>query len=51
MTQVAEHLLDEIIGDTSEVDTNLLERALAFLGISNDDLDELRQRVASAVEN
>lgn len=51
VTQVAEHLLDEIIGDTSEVDTNLLERALAFLGISNDDLDELRQRVASAVEN
>ena len=51
VTQVAEHLLDEIIGDTSEVDTNLLERALAFLGISNDDLDELRQRFASAVEN
>lgn len=51
VTQVAEHLLDEIIGDTSEVDTHLLERALAFLGISNDDLDELRQRVASAVEN
>lgn len=50
VTQVAEYLLDEIMGDNSEVDTNLLERAVAFLGISNDDLDELRHRVASTVE-
>ena len=51
VTQVAEYLLGEIIDGDIEVGAYLFERALDFLGISGDDLDELRQRIASAVEN
>jgi HD-like signal output (HDOD) protein len=51
VAQVAEHLLNEILDEDSESGNDLFERALAFLGISGDDLDELRQRVAAAIES
>lgn len=51
VTQVAEHLLGEVLDDDIEVGDYLFERALDFLGISGDDLDELRSRVASAIED
>lgn len=51
VTQVAEHLLGELLDGDIEVGNELFERAIDFLGISSDDLDELRQRVASTVEN
>lgn len=51
VTQVAEHLLGEVLNDDIEVGDYLFERALDFLGISGDDLDELRSRVASAIED
>jgi HD-like signal output (HDOD) protein len=51
VTQVAEHLLGEILDGDIEVGAYLFERALDFLGISGDDLDELRQRVGGAVES
>lgn len=51
VTQVAEHVLGEQLGDDIEVGDYLFERALDFLGISTDDLDELRSRIAAAVEN
>lgn len=50
VTQVSEHLVGELLDGDIEVGTYLFERALDFLGISGDDLDELRQRLASAVE-
>ena len=34
-----------------EVGPELFQRAVDFLGISGDDLDELRQQLARAVEN
>jgi HD-like signal output (HDOD) protein len=51
VTQVAEHLLGEQFGDEIEVGEYLFERALDFLGISSDDLDELRSRIAAVIEN
>lgn len=51
VTHVAEHLLSEILDEDNEVGKDLFARALAFLGLSGDDLDELRQRVADAVES
>lgn len=51
VTQVAEHLLGEMIDGNIEVSPELFRRALDFLGISGDDLDELRQRLASAIEH
>lgn len=51
VTQVAEHLLGEHFGDEIEVGDYLFERALDFLGISSDDLDELRSRIAAVIEN
>jgi HD-like signal output (HDOD) protein len=51
VTQVAEYLLGEIFDGDIEVGNHLFERALDFLGISNHDLDDLRQRVAAAVES
>lgn len=51
VTQVAEHLLSEILDEDIEVGNELFERALDFLGISGDDLDDLRQRVAAAIES
>lgn len=51
VTQVAEHLLSEILDEDIEVGNALFERALDFLGISGDDLDELRQRVTAAIES
>lgn len=51
VTQVAEHLLSEALDDDIEVGNYLFERALAFLGISHDDLDQLRTRVAAVIED
>lgn len=52
VTQVAEHLLTEHLGETDiEVGSHLFEKACDFLGISVDDLDELRARIASAAED
>lgn len=51
VTQVAEHLLGEVLEDDIEVGSYLFERALDFLGISSDDLDDLRSRVALAIED
>lgn len=51
VTQVAEHLLGEMLDGDIEVGDYLFVRAIDFLGISGDDLDELRQRVAATVEN
>lgn len=50
VTQVAEHLLAELLDDCDlEVGANLFARALDHLGISESDLDDLRNRVADAV--
>jgi HD-like signal output (HDOD) protein len=51
VTQVAERLLNEQIGGDIEVGEYLFERALGFLGISGDDLDDLRSRIVAAIEN
>jgi HD-like signal output (HDOD) protein len=51
VTQVAERMLSEQLGTDIEVGEYLFERALGFLGISNDDLDELRSRITAAIEN
>ena len=51
VTQVAEHLLGEVLDDDIEVGQYLFERALDFLGISGDDLDDLRSRVTLAIED
>lgn len=52
VTQVAEHLLADVLQDNDfEVGTELFERALEFLGISQDDLDDLRNRVGQAIED
>jgi HD-like signal output (HDOD) protein len=50
VTQVAEHLLSEVLDDDIEVGAELYHRALDFLGISSDDQDELRSRIAAAIE-
>ncbi len=49
VTQVAEYLLGELQGSDIEVGSHLFEHALDFLGVSSDDLDELRHCVARAV--
>src|SRR5574343_159087 len=51
VTQVAEHLLGEVLDDDIEVGDYLFERALDFLGISGDDLDDLRSRGTLAIED
>ena len=50
VTQVAEHLPSEHLGDDIEVGDYLFKRALDFLGISSDDIDELRSRITAAIE-
>lgn len=51
VTHLAEHLLAETLGDRDlEVGIDLFEKAMDFLGISDDDLDDMRQRVSSAIE-
>lgn len=51
VTQVAEYLIGEILNDDIEVGAYLFERAVDFLGISSDDLDDLRHKVGVAVES
>lgn len=50
VTQVAERLLCEQLDGDIEVGEYLFERALDFLGISGDDLDDLRSRIEAAIE-
>ena len=51
VTHIAEHLASEAMGETDlEVGVSLFEKALAFLGISDNELDELRQRIALALD-
>ena len=51
VTHIAEHLIYEIQGTRDyEVGEELFEKALAFLGLTENDLDDLRQRVANAFE-
>lgn len=50
VTHVAEHLLTEVLDDSDpEVGPALLAKALDYLAISENDLDDLRYRVADAV--
>jgi HD-like signal output (HDOD) protein len=52
VTHIAEHLSYEIMGQADfDVGTKLFERAVSHLGISTDDLDDLRNLVASTVKN
>ena len=52
VTQVSERLLAETLQDDDiEVGGELFDKALAYLGISENDLDELRQRVTAVIEN
>ena len=52
VTQVSERLLAETLQDDDiEVGGELFEKALAYLGISENDLDELRQRVTAVTES
>lgn len=51
VTQVAEQLVSEVLDENFEIRDALFERAIDFLGISDDDLDELRHRVATAIES
>lgn len=51
VTQVAEQLVCEALNEDFEIRDPLFERAIDFLGISEDDLDELRHRVAAAIES
>ncbi|MDP3636208.1 MAG: hypothetical protein Q8R51_02380, partial [Azonexus sp.] len=51
VTQVAEHLIAEILNDQDiEVGDELFEKALAYLGISEGDLDDLQNRIATTLE-
>jgi HD-like signal output (HDOD) protein len=51
VTHIAEHLTAEELGEHDfEVGIELFEKALTFIGISENELDELRQRVALALE-
>lgn len=51
VTQIAERLLCECQDETDiEVGSDLFERACDFLGLSVDDLDELRAKVGAAAE-
>jgi HD-like signal output (HDOD) protein len=50
VTQVAEHLAHEIMGENDhEVGTALYQKALAHLGISQEELDDLQACVAEAI--
>lgn len=50
VTQVAEHISHEILGETDyEVGDELYKKALAHLGIGDDELDELRAQVEAAI--
>ncbi len=50
VTQIAEHLLAELLDDGDlEVGDVLFGKALQYLGIADNDLDDLRNRVADAV--
>jgi len=51
VTQLAEHLLGEILEEDIELGNILVERAQAFLGISDEDLDDLRHNVTAAIES
>lgn len=51
VTQIAEHLMADILNDQDlEVGAPLFEKALDHLGVSEGDLDDLRQRVSAALE-
>ena len=51
VTHVAEHLVARIRDENDyEVGQRLFEKALAFMGISDAELDELQQRVETALE-
>jgi HD-like signal output (HDOD) protein len=50
VTQVAEHITHELLGENDlEVGAELYQKALAHLGIGEDELDELKARVAEAI--
>jgi HD-like signal output (HDOD) protein len=50
VTQVAEHIAHELLGENDlEVGVELYEKALAHLGIGQEELDDLRARVAEAI--
>ncbi len=50
VTQVAEHISHEIFGETDfEVGDELYKKALAHLGIGDDELEDLRSQVAEAL--
>jgi HD-like signal output (HDOD) protein len=52
VTHIAEHLRYEIKGQVDfDVGTHLFERAVSHLGISSDDMDDLRTLVAGIVKN
>ena len=52
VTHIAEHLATEVLGEQDlEVGTELFEKAVAFIGLSENEIDELRQRVALALED
>jgi HD-like signal output (HDOD) protein len=51
VTQVAEHLMAEVLeSEDIEVGGPLFEHALSYLGLSENDLDDLRQYVLAAIE-
>ena len=51
VTQVAEHLVAEVLGYTDlEVGQSLYDHAIDYLGISSSELDELRSKVATTIE-
>lgn len=51
VTQVAEGMLSEILDEDFDGNNDLFERAVGFLGLSEDDLEDLRHRVADAIES
>ena len=52
VTQVAEHLMNDILQEQDlEVGDHLFEKALAYLGISAHDLEDLQHRVETAIES
>ena len=52
VTHIAEHLSAEVLGETDlEVGAELYERALAFVGLSENELDQIPQRVLVALDD
>ena len=52
VTQIAEHLLNGILNEQDlEVGEHLFAKALAYLGISDHDLEDLQHRVEAAIED